>query len=161
MGRMLLLRDLLWLVVTLALWRVVSQWSPDSNAADIVLSLVVAGLTAFCGFLVHEWGHWIGARVRGSVTQWPDRITSLFLFRFDCVRNSRSQFLWMSCGGFIASALAVAFLVYALPFDRLAGQAALTLTVLGVVATFVLEVPTAWKNYRGAPLPQGFVYFNQ
>lgn len=161
MGLKLLLRDALVILVTLGLWAVESSQPPAWTVSSVGLALVVAGLTAFSGFLVHEWGHWIGAHLRGSLMQWPDRITSLFLFRYDCVRNTPTQFLWMSCGGFIASAIAVAVLVWALPLDRLAGQAALTLTVLGVIATFILEVPTAWKIYRGAPLPQGFVYINE
>ena len=161
MGVKLLLRDLLVLALTLALWSVEMSRAPVAGIAGMGLALLLATLTAFSGFLVHEWGHWIGARLRGSVVQWPDRLWSLFLFRFDCVRNSRNQFLWMSCGGFVASAVAVAVLVAALPLDRLAGQAALALTVLGVIATFILEVPTAWKIWRGAPLPQGFVYINE
>ncbi len=84
----------------------------------------------------------------------PDRVTAVFLFNFDVGRNDRRQFNAMVMGGFAASIAFVILLVAVLPLNLLAGKIAMILTVIGVAATFIFEVPTAWRVFRGAPLPQ-------
>ena len=41
------------------------------------------------------------------------------------------------------------------------GQVALGITLLGVLATVVLEFPPAWKVLRGGPLPRGVAYHSE
>ena len=84
---------------------------------------------------------------------------SPFLFRFDLHRNTRRQFTWMASGGFVSSLLLVVFLVAVLPSGLLATWIALGLTALGVLATFVIEVPEFWGVVvRGGPLPTGAAF---
>jgi F0F1-type ATP synthase assembly protein I len=151
-------RDGLVAVATLSLWWVDAGLQSRGGGLALLVALLAGVMTAYCGYLVHEWGHLLGALSAGSVVHLPRRLFSVFLFRFDSDLNDRRQFLRMSMGGFIASALVVALLLAVLPLDARSGQIALALVLLGVVATFVLEVPVAWRVARGAPLPRGAAY---
>ncbi len=157
----MLLRDLVVIVVTLALWR----WSRELDVAQGALAIPVAILAgasaAVAGFLIHEWGHLLGALVAGSAVEYPSTIRSIFLFKFGD-SNGRRQYLWMSGGGFAASIAVIIVLALTLKFHALADWVAIALVVAGVIATFVLELPPAWRVLRGAPvepdlvkLPQG------
>lgn len=155
----IILRDLGFLAATLALW----SWTRalevgPATALSVSVAVVTAAFTAFVGFLAHEWGHLSGACLGGSAYEPSDSVFSIFLFRFNSDRNSRRQFLLMSNGGFLVSGLVVVLLFGVLSFDHLADQLALGLTTLGVVATFILEVPAAWKVYKGGEIPRGAAY---
>jgi hypothetical protein len=151
-------RDALILVATLALWRLDAKMRASGGLPALLVAALAGAMTAYCGYLVHEWGHLLGALSGRSVVHMPPSVFSVFLFQFDSDRNSREQFLRMSMGGFIASAAAIAVLWMALPLDACSGQIAMFLVVLGVVATFILEVPVAWRVARGAPIPRGAAY---
>ncbi len=155
----LLIRDLLLVAATLGLWVWSRQLDADGGGTLAIAVAIGAGvMTAVSGYLVHEWGHLTAALMRGSVVELPRSVAAVFLFKFNSEANSREQFLWMSMGGFIASGIIVALLFALLSFDRLADLVALGLTVAGVIATLILEVPPAMKVYRGAPLPRGVAY---
>lgn len=154
----LTLRDAAVIGATVALWSVVGD-TTGSGAAAIALAILAALLTALCGFLLHEWGHLLGALAARSVVALPaSPFASPFLFRFDVGRNDGRQFCAMSLGGFIASVLAVLGLVWILPPGRLATLLTLALVALGVIATFILEVPEFLRVWRGGPLPRGAAY---
>lgn len=157
----MMLRDVLVIVATLALWR----WSRELDAAQGALAIPVAILAgasaAVAGFLLHEWGHLLGALASGSTVEYPSTVRSIFLFKFGD-GNGRRQYLWMSGGGFAASIVVIAVLAATLNFHALADWIAIALVVAGVIATFILELPPAWRVFRGAPvepdlvkLPQG------
>lgn len=154
--RTLVLRDLAVLSATACAWVLDAQLS--DGAARTGAAVVAGGLTALCGYLFHEWGHYAAARWAGARVVPARGAGSLFLFRFDCEAGDRRQFLAMSAGGFVASAVAVVLLLALLPLDTLSGRIALGLVALGVLATLVLEVPVAWRVARGAPLPRGAAY---
>jgi hypothetical protein len=155
----LALRDAAVLAVTLSVWAVdAGLRDAGSGALAIGVALLAGALATLCGYLVHEWGHLLGARAAGAVVHLPCGPAALFLFRFDADRNGRREFLAMSLGGFVASALAIAALLWLLPLDALSGRISLGLVGVGVLATFVLEVPTAWRVARGAALPRGAAY---
>ncbi len=150
-------RDIVLLLLTVLLMSA-SHTVGNAGLGGILLAVLAGAMVAVCGFLLHEWGHLLGGLSRGARMQPADGVLSIFLFKFDSSVNSREQFLAMSIGGFISSALVVAVLLAILSFNVLADQIALALTVLGVIATFVLEVPGAWKVHKGAPLPTGAAY---
>lgn len=157
----LVLRDLLLTAITALLWAALIQAKGADSTGMLALQMLTGLLTVLPGYLLHEWGHLIGAWASRSRVQLPERAwTSAFLFRFDIGRNSREQFLAMSAGGFIASTLAVALLLTVLPAHLLASRIALGLTLLGVLATFILEIPPAWRVYRGDPMPDGSAFVN-
>jgi hypothetical protein len=154
----LLARDLALLGITLLVW-MLSRRLDDAHSPMAIPVAILAGLMApVIGFLIHEWGHLIGAWVGHSVVHPAQQLREVFLFRYDLDQNSREQFLSMGYGGFIASLLFVAALVPLLSLDRLADRIALTVTALGVLATFVIEVPQALRVYRGGPFPNGVAF---
>jgi hypothetical protein len=151
-------RDAALVALTLGLWRADAALRGEAGAAPLVVAVLTGLLTAVCGYLAHEWGHLLGARLSGSVVERPASAFSLFLFRFDSDRNGRGAFLAMSLGGFAASAAGVALLLGVLPRDALSGQLALALTALGVLATALLELPPFFRVLRGGALPRGAAY---
>jgi hypothetical protein len=152
------LRDLFIVLATLLLWWADSGLRSQGGALALLVAVLVAAMTAYCGYLAHEWGHLLGALSAGSVVHLPQRLFSVFLFQFDSDRNGRRQFLRMSMGGFLASGITLAFLLAVLPLNARSGRITLVLVLLGVVATFVLELPVAWRVARGAPIPRGGAY---
>jgi hypothetical protein len=152
------LRDASILLVTLLVWSVDASLRSEGGMIAATVAVIGGALTALCGYLVHEWGHLLGALSAGSTVHLPAKITSAFLFQFDSDRNTRRQFLRMSMGGFVASALVIVLLVAVVPLQALSGKVAMILVVLGVLATFILEVPVAWRVARGAPIPRGAAY---
>ena len=146
--RAFIVRDGGFTLLTVAVWVLLLR----SNSG-IALHIIAALMTVTVGYLAHEWGHLIGAWTRHSAVVIP-KWTSPFLFNYDVSRNTNRQFTAMAMGGFVASALFVVAVAILMPMHLLASKIAIALTVIGVIATFILEVPTAWRVYRGAPLPQ-------
>jgi hypothetical protein len=152
-------RDGVIIALTVALWMLTIQAGKPHDAATFGLHVGTALLTVIAAYLIHEWGHLIGAWLIHSTFFLPRNVVaSPFLFRFDNVRNTRQHFVWMVWGGFVSSIVLVIFLVIALPKELLAAQIALVMTAIGVLATFVIEVPEFWRVYRGAPLPNGAAF---
>ncbi len=133
------LRDALLVAATLWLW---SRLPAAHDAASIALHIAAALMTALSGYLVHEWGHLLGAWIAGSNYRLPAHpFETFFLFRFDNLHNSRAQYFTMGMGGFAASLLMVALLLWQLPAGMLASWIALGLTAAGVLATFIIHCP--------------------
>ncbi|MGH8455254.1 MAG: hypothetical protein ACRES4_00795 [Nevskiales bacterium] len=148
----LALRDLTLIVAAILLWQYSHQLDAAGSAWRIPLAILAGLMIPVGGFLAHEWGHLVGAWVSRSTVHMPKSVLTIFLFDYKPAENSREQFLSVSYGGFIASGLVVVLLLMVLSFDRLADQIALGLTLLGVIATLVLEIPPVWRVYRGGPL---------
>ena len=118
----------------------------------------VGAMVALVGFLVHEWGHWLGARWSGGLVKAPARLHAPFLFAFDTARSTRRQFLAMSVGGYVATVIALLGVALVVDPSRPSGMVALGLTVVVMLVTFALEVPTTVRVARGGELPTGGVY---
>lgn len=132
--------------------------APAPTTLSAAVGVVAGVLVALSGFLVHEWGHLLGARLSASAVHFPSRIAAPLLFHFDVTKNTRAQFLAMSMGGFIATLFAVAAVVRIADRSAWSGRTALVLTVVGVIVTFVLELPVAYRVWRGGELPDGFAF---
>jgi hypothetical protein len=152
------IRDIALLVLCLGLWELVIARQALGGWLSVGLQLVVAAITMLLSFLVHEWGHLIGALLTRSKVYAPQRLLELFLFHFDGRQNNAGQFIAMSVGGFIASGLVIAAVITFAPLHSLAGKLALVFVAIGIIATIVLEFPTTWRVARGGPLPSGSVY---
>jgi len=154
-----LLRDSLIVLLALTLWMVTLNLGQAHDLKSAAVHVATALLTVFVAYLLHEWGHLIGAWIARGAFVLPATVSeTLFLFRFDNVRNSRAQFISMSLGGFASSILVVAFLVAALPWGLLVSWIALGLTAAGVLATFIIEVPMFLGVVRGGPMPTGAAF---
>jgi hypothetical protein len=156
-ARRLLLRDVLIAASCGCLWWLASR-GEVSGVGGTVLS-VLAGLSiGVVAFVGHEWGHALGSKLSGATIYFADRVMSPFLFFFDTAASTKSQFVAMSIGGYIASALAAVAALALLPRDQLAGQVGLGIVGIGIVATLVAELPTTIRVARGGPMPRGHVY---
>jgi hypothetical protein len=154
----MLIRDLVIVALTLALWRADAGLRETTTLLSVVVALLAGAAAAVSGYLAHEWGHLIGARVSGGVVHFPKSVVSTFLFYFDTKNSDRRQFLSMSLGGFVASAIVTPFLLLALPAGAISTYVAYVLIVAGLIATAWLELPLYFRVLRGAPLPRGFVF---
>lgn len=150
----LLVRDLAIGALAVAVLQASHALDGGDSAARWPLAALAGVLLALAGYLAHEWGHLLGALASRSRVELPAGLATVFLFKFDIGANDRRQFLWMSAGGFVASALIVVLYFGLLSFGRPADAIALALTVLGVLATAVLELPPAWRVLRGDALPR-------
>lgn len=151
-------RDIALLLITLGLWRWEAALAEHGGALHVLIAIAAGSMAAVVGYLVHEWGHFLAGRLGGSAMRIPTSSREIFLFNFDSNRNSREQFLLMSSGGFVASALVTVLLLAVLPLPSLASLIALGLTAAGVLATAILEVPPFLRVYRGGPIPSGSAY---
>ena len=146
----LAVRDGVVAAATCALWAA----PPDG----VLLAALAALATTLVGYLLHEWGHLLGALAAGARFALPATpFESPFLFKFDRTGNTRGQFFAMALGGFAASIATVAVLVFVLP-PGLATWLTLGLVGAGVLATLVIEVPEFWRVWRGGPLPDGAAF---
>jgi hypothetical protein len=149
----LLIRDVSWVVASVLMLRLSHQLEGTQDPLALPVAIAAGIMIPVAGLLAHEWGHWLGAWHSRGIVHMPASVWTVFLFDFRPHENSREQFLSVSAGGFIASALMVLLLVSLLSTAYLADRIALGLTILGVIATFVLEIPPAWRVYRGGALP--------
>jgi hypothetical protein len=120
--------------------------------------VVVAVATFLANYLCHEWGHLLGARLAGGTCHPANKLKTFYLFHFDTRYCSVRQFLAMAAGGLVASTILLAFWLVALPLDTAAGIAAISLIVLGYLATLATELPVVWRIAHGAPLPKGALF---
>jgi hypothetical protein len=145
--------------LTLAL---VALWSLEARGVrigpDWVVPILTGVFTALVGFLLHEWAHLAGALATGSKVHYPNRVLAPLLFHFDTEENDRAQFLAMSYGGYVGSALGMIAILLFVPLGTLAGQTALGLAALGGIVTAVAEVPTTIRVFRGGSLPTGYAF---
>lgn len=151
-------RDTLFFAATVGLWWLERRSSGSTGASARALQTAAGVSAAVVGFLIHEWGHLAGALLAKSRVHYPNRILAPLLFHFDSASNDKRQFLFMSYGGYLASAVGVALIASLAPLDARSGRLALGLAGLGLVVTFVAEVPITVRVLRGAPLPTGYAY---
>ncbi len=80
-----------------------------------VLAAVLAGI----GFahLMHEWGHFLGARWSGAKAPLKAEPT-LLAYDFDFKSNTNEHFLAMSYGGTLGNFLAITLIALAIPMDE-------------------------------------------
>jgi hypothetical protein len=149
-------RDLALAALTLAVWRL--DAAARGGVLEWLTAILAGTLTAICGYLFHEWGHLAAALLAKSEVRLPERASEIFLFNFDVDRNNPRQFTAMSLGGFVASTIAIVFLLRVLPPGVLATKISLALVALGVLATAVLELPPFFRVLRGGPLPRGVAF---
>ncbi len=137
--------------------RIAGGWA-QPRWVELAVAIMAGVMTAVVGFLIHEWSHLAGASVTKSRVHYPNRLLAPLLFHFDTTQNDRTQFLAMSYGGYLGSAIGVAAILLFAPLGELSGLVALGLASLGMIVTFIAEVPTTVRVLRGAPLPSGYAF---
>jgi hypothetical protein len=150
----LLARDLGIAGAAALLWILTAQRSAAADPLGDLAGLVTGVLVGIFAFLLHEWGHWLGAVATGSRVQPAKSLRSLFLFSFDSRQSSRRQFLALSFGGWLAT-LAFAFAAYAwLPPELLASRVARGMAMLSVLLVAVIEIPLVVWSLRTGRIPR-------
>ncbi len=130
--------------------------APLSAGAGMLddLAGVVAGLAiGLATFLLHEWGHLLGALGSRSQVRLPNRLGSVYLFSYDSKRNSRRQFVLMSLSGFAVTGIAVWAAYALLPDGQLATRVGRGAVMLLASLTLVLEVPLLLWSLARPTLP--------
>jgi hypothetical protein len=149
----LLARDLAVLAVTVLAWHWAAPLSAGTGAVSDLTGFVLGLLIGACAFLLHEWGHLVGAFAGGSAVQPPSSLRSPFVFTFDSRANSLRQFLVMSFAGFAATAVVVWAAYAALPSDLLATRVARGAVVFLAFLGIVLEVPLVVYSLASRRVP--------
>ena len=160
----MLLRDGSAVVLLLALWGGAQAWAAASGLALALVTAVGASLVAGWSItaLLHEWGHYAGARLAGAVAP-RVRLPGLSFFRynFDLEKNSIGQFTAMSAGGNLAHWGTVAGALLLVPMTSLAQSAFVGTTVAFAVFASVIEWPIIARTASGRVRPaQAFVHLN-
>ena len=148
-----LARDLGIIAVVAVLW----FWFAGASAGEGLLPDLV-GLILGLGFgisvfLLHEWGHLLGALATGSAVQAPERLNSTYLFSFDSKRNSRRQFLIMSFSGFVVTGLAVWCALGPLDEPLQAARVARGMIAFLASLTLFIEFPLVIWSVLASSLP--------
>lgn len=148
-----LLRDVAILTTMLSVWAGAEAWAVQSGLGLATALSSLGGLLvgAAATALLHEWGHFLGARLSGGVAPVSPAANFLPLFLFDFERSDESHFRAMSLGGNLAH-WGVALGLLALLPGASAGQIALQCGALGF-ATFAstVEFPVIRRAFAGEP----------
>ncbi len=145
------LRDLAIVVAALSLWAAADTWYAVTRLGFAATLSFANGLLvgAGVGALLHEWGHFTGARLTGARSPLRPFGGFLPLFDFDMQANDERQFQWMSVGGNLAHWSVVLALVWLLPLDT-PGRAALACGAFGfAVFASTTELPIIRKVANG------------
>ena len=151
-------RDLVVVALLVTVWLTERRLTPGDGALFWALSIVGGLGYGLIGFVLHEWGHLAGSRLSGSVVHPAPGLGHLLLFHFDTAENDRRQFLWMSMGGYAATAAWTTFAFVTANTGRWSDRIGLVGLSIGFIGTFVAEMPTTVRVWRGAPLPTGAVF---
>ena len=134
-------RDGALIFLTVLGWIALSGFSAGEGLLPETLTVLLGVMGGLCAWVLHEWGHVLGAMLGRSKLRVPTKLFSVYLFGFDNKAHTRGQFVVMALGGFVATGLAFAFVMLALPQDLLATKVARGLVLLEIAVTAVLEVP--------------------
>jgi hypothetical protein len=134
-------RDVLIVALTAGIWHLAAAASAEPGMRGDFAG-VLAGITiGVCGYLLHEWGHLLGAVAAGSTVRPPRSLASGFLFSFDSQANSRRQFIALSLGGWTASVVVLWFVYAQLPSDLFASRVARGVVTANMLLIVLIEVP--------------------
>ncbi len=142
---------LITILFAVACWGLNSWYAATGSTLSLIVAWVATFIMAFLfTYLVHEWGHYLGARLAGAdIPLGP--ANGILLGLFDNAAHSRRQFQWMAMGGEVGYLLPAAVLIALfwnwVPLQGLAlGAAAF------IVQALYVDVPILWKIHRGADI---------
>ena len=138
---------------SLSLWGVSDYWANETDLTlahglALINSLVAGTIIAS---ILHEWGHFLGARLSSSNAPLLEKTFSFFFFNFKDEGNTKSQFLKMSLGGPIANWSLVIGFFFLLPLETWS-QILLLATMLSIaVSVSIFEIPIMFRLREGEP----------
>lgn len=132
----------------LALFGAAEFWAVSTGlmlAHVVAIGNAFVAATALSG-IFHEWGHFTGAKVAGSIAPvLKNPVRLYFFFNFDMTQNSVSQFISLSLGGIIANWVLVLLILLALPISSVAAAVLLAVAVARAVNVAFFEVPVVLR----------------
>lgn len=148
---LVMLRDLAIVSALLSLFAAAETWASTSGLALASLLSIVDGLLvgAATAAVLHEWGHFAGARLAGGHAPLKPIGGFFPIFDFDYKNNDARAFDWMSIGGNLGDISVVLFFFFALP-QASPGAAALVAGAFGfAVFAGAIEFPVIQKARGG------------
>lgn len=129
----------------------ITEGNPSWYIFAPVCVLGFIGCFALC-YVVHEWGHYIGARLSG-IRMPLSGYASPFLGKFHIKDYNRRQYLWLSWGGDLGHVMVtvLACLLY-LAFPGLATGAFAIGGLAFTVQALAVDQPIIWRVTRGADI---------
>jgi hypothetical protein len=162
---LVLLRHVALLAGLLSIFAAAEAWSSVSGLAFASVLSTVDGLLvgAAVAALLHEWGHFLGARLAGGHSPLKPVDGFFPVFDFDYQNNDSRAFDWMSIGGNAGDIAVVLLFFFALPLVT-PGTTALVAGAFGfAVFAAAIEFPVIQKSRAGMPatdalltIPKGF-----
>ncbi len=137
----LAVRDMIFIIMLFFAWHWFAPVSANNTLMADFLGVLLGGLTALAFHLIHEWGHIFGGFIGGSEMSASLKKNAISLFTYPAGGNNRRQFLLMSLGGFIATALLVWFSYTQLADDQFASRIVRGYSLVQVFLAVVLEMP--------------------
>jgi hypothetical protein len=130
-------------LTAMTLWGASDSWALSSGwlLAETVsiLNAVFAGTVI--AYIAHEWGHFAGARVSGSISPVLKEPVSFFMFNFKDKLNTQGQFLSMSVGGPLANWSLFVLVLILLPLNTWSQATLLATTFAIATSVSVFEFP--------------------
>jgi len=148
---LVLLRDVAVVSALLSLFAAAEAWAVASGLVFASLLSIVDGLLvgAATAGLLHEWGHYAGARLAGGHAPLKPVGGFFPIFDFDYQNNDARAFDWMSIGGNLGDISVVLLFFFALPLTS-PGTAALVAGAFGfAVFAGAIEFPVIRKARSG------------
>jgi hypothetical protein len=137
----LFVRDLVIVGLTALLWHFAAAASADAGFRGDAAGVLAGVMIGVSGYLLHEWGHLLGGLVAGSTVRPGRGLASGFLFSFDSTANTRRQFIALSLGGWISTAIVLWGVYTLLPDGLFAARVARGVVAANVLLILLLEVP--------------------
>jgi hypothetical protein len=134
------------------LWAAADTWYV---VTDLTLALILSVITAlvagsWLASIIHEWGHFTGARLAKSYAPIVPEVKGVFMFGFNHAKNNRNQFIAMSLGGPIANWLLVLMVFFFIPMDNLGRVTLLAVVFAKAVSVCLFELPIISRVMNGA-----------
>lgn len=160
----MLLRDATLMFAALAIWGGADAWAISSGLALALVTAVATALIAgwVIASLLHEWGHYLGAKLARSKAQRINMPGLLSLrYTFDLEKNSLGQFTAMGVAGNIAHWGVFVAALLLLPMSTLAQTAFVSATLAFAIFGSIVEWPIIARTLLRKVEPiQAFAHIN-
>ncbi len=138
-------------MLALTAWGAADSWAISSSLLLAQGVAIINGAIAAYVMtnVLHEWGHFLGARMTAAYSPVVIEPRGFFMFRYDYDKNNDRQFLAMSLGGIIAPFVLLALILLLVPIDNPGRAALLAMTIAQTITVCTFEMPVMIRTYRG------------
>lgn len=151
-------RDIIVSILLIYLWYFTNQWAVANNQTfAIAISIAVGGFSGFMlNRLMHEWGHYFGAKMFGAACHLHPITKFGIIFDYDMENNNDIQFKGLGVGGTLAH-WSIAFALLFLIDKGSMGAAAIKASAFGyVVSATIIEFPPIIRSFMGEPSQKAY-----